>query len=93
MRTKYASQNTQKKVALLVIITIFGMAVLLGGCTGVLLGGLYYEYLLGVSLDSDILGRAMKVAFYAVVGLTVTVVGVLFHASGASEILSENSNV
>ena len=68
----------------MLLIALFGLVVLLGGGFGVLIASHFLSVVLGVAIPARVIDRAMHAAFVAVFGLAVTSVGVLVHASGAT---------
>ena len=71
--------------AKLLLIAALGLVIILGGCFGIVFGVIVLETALGVDIPDRIIAKAMKGALLSVVGLTVTIVGVLVHASGSTE--------
>ena len=63
---------------------VCGAVVAIGGAFGVVAGAVIVEST-GQNVPDRIILKAMRAALLAVLGLTVTIVGVLVHASGVTE--------
>ncbi|QDZ20363.1 hypothetical protein A3770_04p28810 [Chloropicon primus] len=74
-----------RRLAKLLLIAALGLVIALGGCFGIVFGVVVLETALGVDIPDRILAKAMRGALLSVIGLTVTIVGVLIHASGSTE--------
>ena len=72
--------------AKIVLIASLGLVIVLGGCFGVVMGAAAMEASsFPIDIPNEVVERCMRYAMLSVVGLAVTILGVLIHASGATE--------
>ena len=76
--------SVTKNRAKLLLIAALAAVVAIGGAFGVVAGAVIVEST-GQNVPDRIILKAMRAALLAVLGLTVTIVGVLVHASGVTE--------
>ena len=81
-------EKLRPSTAKLVLILMFSFTFLFFTCLGVIIGCVFHERILGFQVSPFILARAARAATISFIGITVTIVGVVIHASGASEAFS-----